>query len=793
MRARKWLRSLRERTVKGQSDAPIRRRPSDAARVFISITLVTGLAFHAHHPSAWERAFLRMFETLPQGPNSLVLLAYNLLALWAVALLAVAVLLVRRWRLARDLVVATSSAWVVGRVVAFFVQKTDLWKSFQVTFDLADAPRFPLVRVAVAVAAIVVASPHLSRPFRRVGQGIVLTLVLGTMYVGRGSPTDLLGAFVLGWGVAAAVHLAFGTLDGRPGTRQVAAALVELRIAAWNLRLDDDQPVARAVFLAEDSEGPLSIAALGRDEADAQFLVRLGRFLAFRDAPAMLLPTRRQQIEYEAYIHLLARDAGARVPELVFVGSTRALALLIEREPPGSILADLEPAEITTRLLADVWAQLAALRTARIVHGKLDAHHVVVDAGVPTLVGFEYASTGDDQYRAAADVAQVLAATAPLVGPSLAATVAVDKLGPEVIGAALPILQPKALSGWTQDALAAAGPLDEKLQELRDAAASLAGTEPPELRRLYRVEPRTLLLAVGALAGVGALLSRVGDPGHFWNEIQGANWAYVALAVLLATLADVVFGITFLGNVPIRIPVWPSIELQGALSFSNLAVPVAADAALQVRFLQKNGMDLPSATATGGVLSSLSEIAVQLGLFVIALRLAPTAIRFGRIDTAKLEIVGMIVIFAVGVVVAVIFSLRQIRRLVLPPLLRALRTVWDAIKTPGRLALLVGGNALAQVIYAGALLACLAAFGASVDFWTLVALNIGVSTIASLVPIPGGGTAVKAVGLAGMLTAFGVPRAAGAAAVLVNQVAVSYLPAIPGWFAMNDLIRRRLL
>ena len=39
---------------------------------------------------------------------------------------------------------------------------------------------------------------------------------------------------------------------------------------------------------------------------------------------------------------------------------------------------------------------------------------------------------------------------------------------------------------------------------------------------------------------------------------------------------DVAFGVTFLGNVPIRLPVWPSIELQSAMSFSNLAVPVAA-------------------------------------------------------------------------------------------------------------------------------------------------------------------------------------------------------------------------
>ena len=125
--------------------------------------------------------------------------------------------------------------------------------------------------------------------------------------------------------------------------------------------------------------------------------------------------------------------------------------------------------------------------------------------------------------------------------------------------------------------------------------------------------------------------------------------------------------------------------------------------------------------------------------------------------------------------------------------MRAARTVWGAVKTPGKLALLIGGNVAAQCFYAASLLACLAAFGESVSFWTLLALNIGITVIASLVPIPGGGTAVAAIGLAGMLTAFGVPESATAAAVLAHQLAVSYVPAIPGWFATRALLRRGLL
>ncbi len=413
-----------------------------------------------------------------------------------------------------------------------------------------------------------------------------------------------------------------------------------------------------------------------------------------------------------------------------------------------------------------------------------------MDDGRIVVTGFEWGSTGAGFGLAAADVANLLAATAAVAGDERALAAARRGVGDDAVVAALPMLQPQSISGWTHDALGGRGGLDDRLATLRTDTATALTTEPPQLRQLYRVHPRSLLMAVAALAAVGFLFTRIGDPGEFWATIQDANWWFVVLALFLGMMTDVTFGVTFLGNVPIRIPLWPSIELQSAMSFSNLAVPVAADSAMQVRFLQKQGLDLPSAVATGGVLSSVSEIVVQVALFFVALWLAPDSIDFGRIDTGKIVVVVLIVVFILLVGVAVVFGVRRIRSAVLPPVARATRTVWGAVKTPSRLALLIFGNIAAQGFYAASLLACLAAFGQSVNFWTLLALNIGIATIASLVPIPGGGTAVSSVGLAGMLTAFGVDPAAGAAAVLAHQLAVTYIPAIPGWFATNDLIRK---
>jgi uncharacterized membrane protein YbhN (UPF0104 family)/tRNA A-37 threonylcarbamoyl transferase component Bud32 len=787
------VRELRTRLTRDRSDGVTRRRPGDAARVVLAVIVFVPLAYHAGHPTATETSIARFFESIPHGARTLVLILYQLAALWAIGLLVVTVLLLRRWRLARDLAVAAALAWILGRLTGFVVHETDLWNALRVTFDLTGAPRFPLVRLSVAVAAIVVASPHLSRPTRIVGQSIVGLLAVSSLYLARGNPTDLLGALVLGWGVAHAVEFVFGTPVGRPSAAQVTGALARLGIAAHSVQPTAHQRTGRAVFITETDRGRMRVIALGRDEADAQLLSRAWRYLAYRDAPPTFLPTRRAQVEYEAYLTLLARDAGVHTPRVLFAGSTGPIALLVIEDVQGCDLLSTDEARIDDPMLDTVWAEVARLHDAHIAHGKLDGRHVVLDGSGPTVVGFDFATSSASSQQMAHDVAQLLAATAAKAGPARAVAAAVRGVGEAAVAASLPLLQAPAISGWTHDALGGRAQVDDALAELRATGGEATHTEPPELRRLYRVQPRSLLMAVGALVGVGVLLSRVGDPVKFWDTIRDAEWGYVLLAFVLGLATDAAFGITFLGNVPARLPVWPSIELQSAMSFSNLAVPVAADTALQVRFLQRNGLDLSSAVAAGGILSTVSEFVVQVGLLLLALWLAPDSIDFGRIDTTQIVVVVLIVAFLVGVAAAVIFGVRRLRRRVVPQIRQATRTVWEAVKTPSRLALLVFGNVVAQCLYAASLLACLHAFGASMSFWTLLALNIGISVIASLVPIPGGSTAVSAVGLAGMMTAFGVATAAASAAVLAHQLAVTYLPAIPGWFATRDLLRKGML
>jgi uncharacterized membrane protein YbhN (UPF0104 family) len=201
------------------------------------------------------------------------------------------------------------------------------------------------------------------------------------------------------------------------------------------------------------------------------------------------------------------------------------------------------------------------------------------------------------------------------------------------------------------------------------------------------------------------------------------------------------------------------------------------------------GMDLASAVASGGLLTVVANLVAQLGLLVIALELRPPNYQASAIDISTLAKYGLIVILAVVVIGGLVAGIPRLRRVVVTPAKSAMSTLWNVLHSPRRVFLMLFGNAANALISAGVYMACLAAVGGSVNFWTLLSLNIVIGTIASLIPIPGGGTAVSSVGMSGALAAAGVPIEVAVAAALINQVVFNFIPAIPGWFATRDLLR----
>jgi uncharacterized membrane protein YbhN (UPF0104 family) len=300
-------------------------------------------------------------------------------------------------------------------------------------------------------------------------------------------------------------------------------------------------------------------------------------------------------------------------------------------------------------------------------------------------------------------------------------------------------------------------------------------------------------MAGATLIAVYALRTQVGSLDTLWNTVQHAESGWLVGALVLSLVTNVGFAISLMGTVPIRLPLWPTTKVQIAMSFSNLAVPAIGGTAVQVRFLRKQGISLAGAVASGGLLAPVANVVAQCLLFPVALLLSPTGVNLGAIPTDGCADAALVIAFVFVSVAGVVLRAPRLRRIVVPPVRSALSTIGTALRSPRRIALLLVGNFLVSILYAVCLLMCLKAYGSDVSFWSLLAVNIGIGTIAPLIPVPGGGTAVSVVGLSGALAAFGGPHGVAIAAILTNQLVVNYLPAVAGWFATRDLLKQGLV
>jgi glycosyltransferase 2 family protein len=783
--------TFRGRAFGPASELPYRRRTSDRLRVATAIVLMVLVIAHQGNENASENSLFQLVNGLPNALAPLFKLLYQFGALWAVGLVVVAALVARRWRLARDLAIAGGAAWFIARLIGVIVVgNASVMDGINYARRFDETPSFPVVRLAIIVAVIAVASPYLTRPMRRIGQLTILLMALAALYLGTGLPDAAFAAVVLGWGLAAIVHLVFGSPGGRPTTVQVSAALAELTGLDTNVTLAPKQPHYGTIMLAEGSDGPWWVRVLGRDEADAQLVGKVSRSVLYKDAGPKLHMTRLSEVEHEAYVSLLAERADVRVPPVVVAGiAGPGAALLVIRPVEGRRLRDTDPERITDPLLDDLWSQVHRLHDARVAHGELNASHVVVGTDGVALIGFERAAGSATGTQRAADVAELLVSTADLVGNDRAIKAAVRGLGAPAVVAALPLMQPAAL---TRDLRAAKRKerkaRSKEIEALRDATAAAVQTEAPPLQQLYRVSGTNLMMAVGTLIAVFALLSQVGDPETFYETIKNANWWWLAVAMFISLLTNFATAIALMGTVPIGLPLIRTAELQLSMSFSNLAVPAVGGMAAQIRFLQRQGVDLASAVASGGLLINAGNIVAQVILLVVAIALSPTTLHTGKIPTDSIVEVILIALVVLVIGAAVIFGVPKVRNLVMPSIKSASTTMWSALRSPRRVAELLGGNMINALMYAAVMEACIAAFGGSVNFWTLLSINIFVSTIASLVPIPGGGTAVSSVGMSGALVAVGISNEVAVAAVLANQLVANFIPAVPGWWATNDLL-----
>jgi glycosyltransferase 2 family protein len=774
------------------------RHPGDLIRLILAGLVLAGAAAvtvitHATYAGASAAAVTAVAPSAVAG-RVLGALVQVLFAVAAVAAVAVA-LRYRRFRLLASL---AGAAVVAGAVVAGIVllaggvRPRALAAGAGQWWWLTGASLAGPVLIAAAVAGVVAAAPWLSRPWRRTAWAALSLAAVARLVTGTASPVEVVVAFAAGVTIGAGVLVLFGVPDRRIGPGGIAAALASAGLPVTRVEPAAVEAKGSRPFTAVAGDGEaLFIKVLGSDQRDADLLYRAYRFIRLREVgdtrPAASLI---QAVEHQALAAVMAERAGVTVPAVRQVIKTADGSVLLVMDCViGSSLGQIPGQDMSDTMLRELWQQVDRLHRAGIAHRSLRAANIVADRACrPWIVDFSFSELGATQRQMALDVAELLASLASLLGADRAVGGAAAVLGPDDVAAAVPLLQPLALSAGTRRAIARH---DGLLTQTRAAAAAASGRKDQEPARIQRVRPRTLLAIAAAAGAFYYLLPELAKVPSSWHAILSADWAWLPVIIALSALTYLASAVALMGAVLPRLRLWPTVLAQAASSFVNRVSPAnVGGMALNARFLQKSGVETSSGVAAVGVNSLVGAI-VHAALIVVFFTWAGRGLSnaFKLPSTSKLLLILAIVMAIIGIVLATRPGRRFAAGKLIPGLKSAAASLRRVGRKPGRMIMLFGGSAAITLAYIGALAASIQAFGGGPGVILIGAVYLGAAAIAAAAPSPGGLGAIEAALIAGLI-AVGMHAGPAVSAVLLYRLATYWLPIAPGWLSWRALLRR---
>ena len=653
---------------------------------------------------------------------------------------------------------------------------------------------FPDPAVLAGLAAVTVAAaPWLSRPWRRAAWAMLLLIGAARLVTGGLLPMQLVLALAAGVTVGAGLLVAFGVPDRRMGCAGVAAALRAGGVPVGQVTGPLRAAKGSRPFEATTGDGNgLFVKVFGSDQRDADLLYRAWRGVRLRGVgdtrPAASL---FKAVEHEALLAVMAERAGVAVPHVGQVIRAGDGSVLLTMElMAGQSLDHIPDDRITDQLARSLWREVGRLHQARIAHRSLHGSNIMISQdGCPLLTDFSFAELAATSRQRAIDVAELLTSLAGRIGPDRAVATAAAVIGADGVAAAVPLLQPLALSAGTRRAIKGQ---DGLLKNTRAAAIAASGDDADkDLVRLQRVRPRTLL-AIAALAGAFYfLLPQIADVSSSWHALQHVNWAWLPVIIGLSALTYVASAMALIGSVPGHVPFGPAVLAQGASSFINRVSPAnVGGMALNARFLQKSGTSTPASVAAVGV-NALAGAIMHLVLIVVFFALAGHDLSkaFKLPSASKILLILAVIIAVIGIVLATRPGRRWTRKQLIPGVRSAAGSLRQAAASPVKLGLLFGGSALITLAYIAGLDASVRAFGGGPGLVVLGAVYLAAAALAAAAPTPGGLGAIEAALVAG-LTGVGMQPGPAVSAVLLYRLATYWLPVLPGWLCWRSLQHR---
>ncbi|MHB8671853.1 MAG: flippase-like domain-containing protein [Acidimicrobiales bacterium] len=782
-----------------RSEGAQRRHTGEVVRVVLGalITLASYLVARGDNPGRVQGNLFRLINELPAGAATMLVGFTQLGALGFVPVAAGIALLRRRPRLAQSMLIAGLGAWAVAKAVqlAANLESPDLVVPHVVLRGATAAGHgFPATHVAVAAALATVAGTHLSRSTRRLAWLGVATVGIARVYVGAHLPIDVLGGAGIGWAAGAAMLLMSGASRGGPGPAEIRSALDRHGTGAVTV-VEALAPVTGSgAWRGRGVNGEeVHVRVLGPAQLSGDWLERALRLLAFRETEDHKpLGSSRHLAELEAYVGVLAERAGVRVPSTLATAPVdESTSVVVRTWVRGQPLDELDAASTGDELIADIWAQVAILHGAGLAHGALRANHIVVDpTDRPWLIGLAGQANLHRAEARRRDHAELIVATAELVGARRAAAAAHHALGADGLAAVLAVLQPLALSPPTRLRLRRRPDL---LEELRAQVAEVAGVARQSLQHPGHVAARNLAPVLGAGLALYLLLPKAAQSGRAAAALGGAQWGWLGVTAAAALATYVMASVALLAAAQPRLAFGRTFVVQLASAFTNRLSPAGLGGmATNVRYLERAGAERSSAIATVG-LTSLAGLMVHAGgLLVLVPLLGAAGPVLPSADPTDhpLVLVG-IVVFGVAASAVLVWK-RRLWKQATAAARSAMASLMAILRTPNRAVVLFVGAAGVTTAYAIALFAALRAFGVDLPAVRVAAVYLGASAVAAAAPTPGGLGPLEAALVAGA-TASGAPAGPTIAAVIAYRLITYWLPVLPGAISFRALRARRLV
>jgi undecaprenyl-diphosphatase len=450
----------------------------------------------------------------------------------------------------------------------------------------------------------------------------------------------------------------------------------------------------------------------------------------------------------------------------------------------------VDPGTLTDDVLRQIWQQVRIMRDRRMAHRDLRLANVLLDdEGRPWIIDYGFSELAVKDYVLADDVAAQLASTALVVGAARAVAAAAEALTQYDLAAALHRMVPDTFSGSTRSAMAHRKGL---LVELRDTTREAARVAPEKIEHLDRVTPQTIVTILALAGAVYFLAPEVTNLGSVFQRVRDAAPGWSACAIAASIITYVGATLSIMGAVPRRLRTGPTFATQLASSLTNRITPAQLGGfAVNIRYLQRAGVETPVAVSSVGLNSLgglLTHVAFVATFGVMAGTFGGAAVPLG-LPSPTVMLGGAGVLLALVLIGGIFGPGRQLlREHVWPAVAKSGHAFVETARRPGKLLMLLGGNALVTLSYLLALEASVLAFGASVPFAKVGLAYLTASAVSRLGATPGN-LGVAEAAYAVSLGVVGLDPVTSLSAVFLFRAATFWLPIIPGWFAYRHLRR----